>query len=83
MSDSQRTSDSRWRAWNEDGRLYLIVGAITAVLALFILPVAGLVAIYCGYHLYVEFDRTVAGFLVAVSGGFGFVYWVWFLSTQV
>lgn len=81
MSQSRETLLDSVRAWNQDGRLYVVVGLITAVLSLVIIPLFGLVAVYCGYKLYDTQDRTVLAVALSGTGGFGFLWWVYYLTT--
>lgn len=67
--------------WNEEGRLYLWGGALSAVVAWFVVPLFGLIAVYCGYKLYDEEDRTVSAALIAGFGAVGFLLWIAFLLT--
>ena len=63
------------------GRLYVVVGLITAILSLVFIPLFGLLAVYCGYKLYDTQEKTVLSILMAGLGGFGFLFWVYFLTT--
>ncbi|ELZ52507.1 hypothetical protein FK85_01045 [Halorubrum saccharovorum] len=67
--------------WNEEGRLYVVVGMITAILSLVFIPLFGLLAVYCGYKLYDTQEKTVLPIVMAGLGGFGFLFWVYFLTT--
>lgn len=81
MSESKDSLRYNLQAWNEDGRLYVIVGLITAVLSLVFIPLFGLVAMYCGYKIYDTQQKPVLSILMVVAGGFGFLSWVYFLTT--
>lgn len=71
----------RLSEWNESRRLYLWGGALSAVVAWFVIPLFGLIAIYCGYRLYDEEERAVSAALIAGFGAVGFLLWVTFLLT--
>jgi hypothetical protein len=81
MSESQNSLKNTVQAWNEEGRLYVVVGLITAILSLVFIPLFGLLAVYCGYKLYDTQEKTVLSILMAGLGGFGFLFWVYFLTT--
>jgi hypothetical protein len=81
MSQSQTSLRDTVQAWNEDGRLYVVVGMLSAVLSLVFIPLFGLVAVYCGYKLYDTQQKTILSFLIAGLGGFGFLFWVYYLIT--
>lgn len=50
-------------------------------MAWFVVPLFGLIAVYCGYKLYNEEDRTVSAALIAGFGAVGFLLWIAFLLT--
>ena len=81
MSESQNSLKNTIQVWNEEGRLYVVVGMITAILSLVFIPLFGLLAVYCGYKLYDTQEKTVLSILMAGLGGFGFLFWVYFLTT--
>jgi hypothetical protein len=81
MSESQRSLRNTVQAWNQEGRLYVVVGVIAAILSLVFIPLFGLLAVYCGYKLYDTQEKTVLSILMAGLGGFGFLFWVYFLTT--
>jgi lipopolysaccharide export LptBFGC system permease protein LptF len=81
MSQSQTSLRGTIQAWNEDGRLYAVIGLLSAVLSLVFIPLFGLLAVYCGYKLYDTQEKTVLSILMAGLGGFGFLFWVYFLTT--
>lgn len=64
------------REWNENGRLYLWGGAISAVISWLLVPLFGLLAVFCGVKLYSEEARTTSAALIAGLGGIGFVSWI-------
>lgn len=74
MSETNTSIRDRIQAWNENGRLYLYVGVLSAVGAWFLAAVLGIVAVFCGYRL-VERERTLAGGIIAAVGGAGFLLW--------
>lgn len=81
MSESQASLSNTLQTWNKDGRLYIMVGLISAVLSLVIIPLFGLLAMYCGYKLYETQQKTVLSISMAVLGGFGFLLWIYYLTT--
>lgn len=81
MSESQNSLKNTIQVWNEEGRLYVVVGMITAILSLVFIPLFGLLAVYCGYKLYDTQEKTVLPVVMAGLGGFGFLFWVYFLTT--
>ncbi|MDB2239578.1 hypothetical protein SAMN06266787_1258 [Halorubrum ezzemoulense] len=81
MSESQNSLKNTIQVWNEEGRLYVVVGMITAILSLVFIPLFGLLAVYCGYKLYDTQEKTVLPIVMAGLGGFGFLFWVYFLTT--
>jgi hypothetical protein len=81
MSGSQNSLKNTIQVWNEEGRLYVVVGMITAILSLVFIPLFGLLAVYCGYKLYDTQEKTVLPIVMAGLGGFGFLFWVYFLTT--
>lgn len=80
MSESQGSLRNTVQAWNEDGRLYVAVGLISAILSLVFIPLFGLVAVYCGSRLYDTKQKKVLSILMAALGGFGFLWWVYYLT---
>ena len=81
MSESQRSLRDTVQAWNQDGRLYVVVGLISAILSVVFIPLVGLVAVFCGYKLYDTQQKTILSILLAGLGGFGFLWWVYYLTT--
>lgn len=81
MSQSQTSLRDTVQAWNEDGRLYAVIGMISAILSVVFIPLFGLVAVYCGYKLYDTQQKTILSILMAGLGGFGFLLWVYYLTT--
>lgn len=80
VSDASQSA-STLASWNEDGQLYLVVGIATSLLSWLYLPLAGLLSVYCGYGLWSQHDRSVAGGAVAAVGGVGFAIWIGFLAS--
>lgn len=66
---------------NQNGRLYLWGGIITALISWVLIPVFGIVSVYCGYKLYTETQRTTAGGAIAATGGLGVLIWLVYLAT--
>jgi hypothetical protein len=81
MSESQASLSNTLQAWNKEGRLYIMIGLISAVLSLVFIPLFGLLAMYCGYKLYETQQKTVLSISMAVLGGFGFLFWIYYLTT--
>lgn len=81
MSDTRESPRNTLQAWNKDGRLYVVVGVLSAILSLVFIPLFGLVAVYCGYKLYETQQKTVLSILMAVLGGLGFLFWLYYLTT--
>lgn len=79
MANDQLSVTTRLKR-NEDGMLYLLVGALTAFLSWVLIPIAGLVSVYCGSKLYRE--RTIAGVAIAVVGFTGVALWLNWLVTS-
>jgi len=83
MSETQRSLSERVRDWNENSRLYLWGGVISAVISWSFIPLFGLIAVFCGYKLYDEEGRNIAAGLIAGAGVIGFLLWLVFLATFV
>lgn len=66
---------------NEDGVLYVVVGLIAGFISWFLVPIVGVVGMYCGLRLYQEEQKLVAGGLIAVLGFVGVALWVAWLTT--
>ncbi len=81
MSLSRDSVLNSVQAWNQDGRLYVAVGLTAAILSLVFIPLLGLAAVYCGYKLYATQERTILALLLSGFGGFGFLWWIFYLST--
>ncbi|MCH7659827.1 MAG: hypothetical protein IH933_04360 [Euryarchaeota archaeon] len=69
--------------WNENSRLCLWGGVISAIISWLLIPLFGLVAVFCGYKLYDDGGRTAAAALIAGVGAIGFLTWVVFLVTFI
>ena len=59
-------------------RRYLLIGTVSAILSLVVLPVAGLGSIYSGYKIK-DHVSTVYSVLLAGIGGFSLVMWATYL----
>lgn len=81
MSETRSGLSKTLREWNEDGRLYLWGGAVSAIVSWLFIPLLGLVAVFCGYRLYDNGDRTTSAALIAGFGAVGFLTWIVFLVT--
>jgi nitrate reductase NapE component len=81
MSQEESSVTRRLEELNENGRVYLWVGILSAFLSLVIFPLAGPVSIVCGYKLHVDEDQTLQGGLIATAGAVGFLFWVGLLLT--
>ncbi len=68
MTESDRSVISRIASYNEDGTLYLVFGSISALVALIIIPLVGLIAVFCGYKLYAQGHNTTVGVILALLG---------------
>ncbi|WP_089789960.1 hypothetical protein [Natronobacterium haloterrestre] len=82
MSDTQDLK-STLREYNEDGQLYLVGGVISAIISWVLIPLFGLLAVFCGYKLYDEEEKVVSSSLMATMGGIGFLMWLAYLATMV
>ena len=51
-------------------------GIVSVILAWFIVALAGLIAIYCGYLLYYRQERHIAGLLIAGFGSVAIAFWI-------
>jgi len=81
MSQSETSPRDTLQSWNEDGSLYAVVGVVSAILSLVFIPLFGLLAVYCGYKLYDAQQRRILAILMVGFGGFGFLSWVYYLTT--
>lgn len=81
MTETQGFPKQTIRNWNENGRLYLWGGVISSIISLVVIPLFGLLAVFCGYKLYDTEKRIVSSVLIAGSGGLGFLNWVIYLAT--
>jgi len=63
-----------------NGRLYLWIGVVAALASLLILPVAGVVAVYCGYKVS-QVKNELHGGVIIGAGGAGVLSWVVYLLT--
>mgnify|MGYP000273484394 CR=1 FL=1 len=62
-------------------RLYMAAGVVSGFLAWFLIPLLGVVTVFCGYYLYTsEGERLSAGIFVVV-GASALISWVIFLAT--
>jgi ABC-type amino acid transport system permease subunit len=75
MSGIQRSISDSIRAWNENGRLYLWGGVLAAIISWLLLPIIGLISVFCGYRLY-EMNRGRIGGVIAIVGGLGVLVWL-------
>lgn len=66
---------------NEGGLLYVIVGLIAGFISWFVVPIVGLISVYCGVKLYLDEGELVAGGLIAVLGFVGVALWVAWLAS--
>lgn len=82
--DNESVSLGQRLKQNEDGVLYLIIGLVTAFLSWFVIPILGLVSMYCGFKLYQEEDKFIVGALIAVVGFVGIILWIsWLLTADI
>jgi|GEM_PF-2465633 len=68
MTESDQSLTGRIASYHEDGTLYLVFGSISAVIALLVIPLVGLIAVFCGYKLYAQDHNTTVGLLLALFG---------------
>jgi hypothetical protein len=74
-------SGIKWRTMPKTTtRQYLVIGSISAIVALIILPIAGIVSIYSGYKIYGD-TKAVYSYLLAGAGGVAIVFWLSYLAT--
>jgi TM2 domain-containing membrane protein YozV len=59
-------------------RRYLIIGVVSALVSLFLLPIAGLGSIYSGYKVKNHLPALYSALLAGV-GGFAVVNWLIYL----
>lgn len=79
MSEANSIEEtSRRDETGSNGRLYLWIGVVAAVASLLILPIAGLVAVYCGYKLSQVKNELYGGVIIG-AGGAGVLSWVVYL----
>lgn len=83
MSETQRGITERISDWNTNGRLDVIGGAITVLLAWTLFAPAGLLSIWIGYRLYAKHKKTIAGAVVGIIGGFGLLIWLLFITGTI
>lgn len=83
MSETRRSLRETVREWNENSRLYLWSGAISAIILWLFIPLFGLVAVFCGYKLYDDEGKTLSAVLITGFGAVGFLTWLVFLATFV
>lgn len=68
---------------NQNGRLYLWSGILTALVSWVLIPACGIISVYCGYKLSSETQRTTAGGAIAATGGLGVLIWLVYLATAL
>ncbi|ADE01763.1 MULTISPECIES: hypothetical protein [Haloferax] len=59
-------------------RRYLAIGGLSAVLSLFVLPIAGFVSVYTGYKVHGH-TKNIYSYLLAGAGSLSVLFWVAFL----
>lgn len=68
----------RLSQWNSNGQVYAILGLLTVVIAWFVLPLAGLLSVWCGYQLYTRHESTILSIFIAIFGAMAVLSWlVW------
>ncbi|WP_135663275.1 hypothetical protein [Halorhabdus rudnickae] len=80
MDETTESIRERIRDANEDGRLYFWGGILAAAVSLFVLPLAGLLAMYWSYKLHAEANRTGPALVIGGAGAVGFIYWIAYLA---
>lgn len=83
MRNTDKSLTDSIREWNEDGQLYMWAGILAALISWFLIPVFGLVAMFCGYRLHDEQSRTYVGGVIGFTGGLGFFIWLFFLINLI
>jgi hypothetical protein len=65
---------------NDDNntRLYFWGGIIAAIISWLLIPIVGLVAVYCGWKIY-QTNSELQGGIIAGVGGLGVLMWLFFL----
>ncbi|APW99138.1 hypothetical protein CHINAEXTREME_15765 [Halobiforma lacisalsi AJ5] len=58
-------------------------GRASVIISWVLIPLLGLVAVFCGYKLYDEEETVVSSGLMATMGGIGFLMWLAYLVTMV
>jgi hypothetical protein len=81
MSDS-RPRFERLREEYDESDLFLIAGLSAAIAAWIRIPLLSVLAVYCGYRLYVNYDRTTSGSILIVLGAAQLVRVALFVATQ-
>lgn len=79
MSEPQRSVSDRIRAWNEDGQLYFWGGIFSDIISWLLVPIFGLLGVYCGYQLYNRKGRAAVAGIIGLVGGIGVLIWAIFL----
>lgn len=59
-------------------RLYFWGGIIAAIISWVVVPIVGLVAVYCGWKVY-QMKSEIQGGIIAGVGGIGVLVWLLFL----
>ncbi len=67
MSDAQ-TRVGQLLSEYEDSELFFTAGAATAIISWFVIPLIGLIAVYCGYQLYHCSDRWITSAVFVLMG---------------
>lgn len=79
MSQAENTPEET-ESDEDGGRLYLWGGVLSAITSWVLVPLAGLAAVYCGYKLYDEQQKTTSSALIAGFGGIGVLAWMLLLA---
>jgi hypothetical protein len=82
MSDSGPWFE-RLREEYDESDLFLVAGLASVIAAWIRIPELSVVAIYCGYRLYVNYDRTISGGILVVLGLAQLIRLLLFLATQL
>ena len=65
---SEQALTDRIAAYNENGRLYRLFGTLGVIFGLLLVPLLGIVGVFCGYKLYADGHDERAGLIIAVGG---------------
>lgn len=81
MSESDTGTWRSLQDWVDGEQRYVVMGAVSAIIAVVIIPLFGLLAIYSGYKLYTTQQRLLVPATVSLVGGVGLLNWIVYLVT--